>query len=272
MQIISLIKIDKINQMGKPLILITNDDGIIAPGIKALIEVASTYGEVVVIAPDSPQSGQGHAITLNNPLRLQKVNPFGAIEAYSCSGTPVDCIKLAKNLVLKDRTIDICLSGINHGSNSSINVIYSGTMSAAMEASLEEIDSVGFSLLDHSFEADFSGAKKVVEQILKKVLAKKFGKCNLLNVNIPSTPYQDIKGMKICRQADGNWVEKFQEGIDPSGEKYYWLAGKFVNFDKGQDTDIWALENGYVSIVPTGHDLTMHTAIKDFSYLEDKFL
>ena len=253
--------------MSKPLILITNDDGIVAPGIKALIEVASSFGEVVVVAPDSPQSGQGHAITLEQPLRLRKVDPFNGIEAYECSGTPVDCVKLAKNVILKGREIDLCLSGINHGANSSINVIYSGTMSAAMEASIEGIDSIGFSLLDYSFDADFSEAKKVVKSLVKKMLDKKLSGCKLLNVNIPSG--QEIKGMKVCRQGEGNWVEDFQEGLDPRGQKYYWLTGKFVNYDAGNDTDIWALENGFVSIVPTGHDLTVHATIDNLKYLED---
>ena len=253
--------------MTKPLILITNDDGIVAPGIKALIEVASAFGEIVVVAPDSPQSGQGHAITLENPLKLKKVDPFNGIEAYECSGTPVDCVKLAKNVILKDREIALCLSGINHGANSSINVIYSGTMSAAMEASIEGIDSIGFSLCEYGFDADFSEAKKVVKKLVEKMLAKKLPDCKLLNVNIPAG--KKIKGMKVCRQGNGNWVEDFQEGLDPRGQKYYWLTGKFVNYDKGEDTDIWALDNGYVSIVPTGHDLTVHTSIDTLKYLEN---
>ena len=219
------------------------------------------------MAPDSPQSGQGHAITLEMPLKLKRVDPFDGLEAYECSGTPVDCVKLAKNVLCKDRTIDLCVSGINHGANSSINVIYSGTMSAAMEASLEGIDSVGFSLCDYGFDADFSEAEKVVDKIIPLMLEKKLPKCNLLNVNIPKI--KEIKGIKICRQGKGNWVEDFQEGLDPRGQKYYWLTGQFVNFDHGEDTDIWALENGYVSIVPTDHDLTVHAALQDIKYFED---
>ena len=255
--------------MSKPLILVTNDDGILSPGIRALVEVASTFGEVVVVAPDSPQSGQGHAITLESPLRLSKVNPFDGIDAYECSGTPVDCVKLAKNVLLKDRTIDLCVSGINHGANSSINVIYSGTMSAAMEASLEGVNSIGFSLLDYNFNADFTGSKKVVTELIDKVLSDGLPPCKLLNVNIPALPISEIKGIKVCRQGKGNWVEDFQEGLDPRGEKYYWLTGKFINVDKGDDTDIWALSNGYVSVVPTGHDLTVHDAIGDLKYLQE---
>ncbi len=254
--------------MSRPLILVTNDDGILAPGLKALVEVASGFGEVVVVAPDSPQSGQGHAITLESPLRLKKVH-FDNIEAFECSGTPVDCVKLAKNVLLKDRTIDLCLSGINHGANSSINVIYSGTMSAAMEASLEGIDSIGFSLLDYNFEADFTAAKKIAKSLVEKVLLNGLPPCKLLNVNIPALPESEIKGVRVCRQGLGNWVEDFQEGLDPRGEKYYWLTGKFVNMDNGQDTDIWALSNGYVSVVPTGFDLTVHGAIPALKYLQE---
>ena len=258
--------------MSRPLILVTNDDGILSPGIRALVETASEFGEVVVVAPDSPQSGQGHAITLEIPLRLKKVNPFDGILAYECSGTPVDCVKLAKNVLLKDRSIDLCVSGINHGANSSINVIYSGTMSAAMEASLEGIDSIGFSLLDYNFNADFSVAKKVVRKIVDNTLVNGLPPCKLLNVNIPAISESEIKGIRVCRQGNGNWVEDFQEGLDPRGEKYYWLTGKFVNMDKGDDTDIWALSNGYVSVVPTGHDLTVHGAIPALQYLESPSL
>lgn len=254
--------------MSKPLILVTNDDGILAPGLMALVEVASEFGEVFVVAPDSPQSGQGHAITLESPLRLKKVH-FDNIDAYECSGTPVDCVKLAKNVLLKDRQIDLCLSGINHGANSSINVIYSGTMSAAMEASLEGIDSIGFSLLDYNFNADFSTAKKVARKLVEKVLLNGLPPCKLLNVNIPALPESEIKGVRVCRQGVGHWVEEFQEGLDPRGEKYFWLTGKFVNMDEGEDTDIWALANGYVSVVPTGSDLTVHGAIPSLKYLQD---
>lgn len=255
--------------MARPLILVTNDDGIVAPGIKALIQTASKYGEVVVIAPDSPQSGQGHAITLEQPLRLHKVDIFPGIDAYECTGTPVDCVKLGKNVILKDRTIDLCVSGINHGANSSINVLYSGTMSAAMEASLEGIDSIGFSLLDYQFDADFGAAAHYADKLIQAALAKKFEGCKLLNVNIPKGKKEEINGMKVCRQCNGTWVEDFQESLDPRGRKYYWLTGKFVNQDEGEDTDIWALDRNYVSIVPTAHDLTAYPAVKSMQYLEN---
>ena len=233
--------------MLKPLILVTNDDGMFAPGIKALVEVMKQIGEVFVVAPNSPQSGQGHAITINDPLRLHKVDIFDGAEAYECSGTPADCVKLATNVLLKGRTIDICVSGINHGSNASINILYSGTMSAAMEASLEGINSVGFSLLDYSFEADFSPTAPYIDKIVRSVLENGLGTCKLLNVNFPKTPLQELKGMKVCRQAEAQWVEEFQEAKDPRGEKYYWLTGKFIHQDNGDDTDLWALENNYIS-------------------------
>ncbi|MBK7468594.1 MAG: 5'/3'-nucleotidase SurE [Saprospiraceae bacterium] len=254
--------------MKKKLILVTNDDGIFAPGLKALVNIAKKHGEVIVIAPNSPQSGMGHAITINKPLRIHKVDVFKGIEAYECSGTPVDCVKLAKNVVLKNRKIDLCLSGINHGSNASINIIYSGTMSAAMEASLEGIPSIGFSLLDYSFDADFSQAASHLSTIIKQVLKTGLYNCKLLNVNIPKLSKAKIKGIKVCRQAEGNWVEEFKEAVDPRNEKYYWLTGKFANIDRGKDTDLHALEKGYISIVPSGHDLTLHNSIEPLRFLE----
>lgn len=247
----------------KPLILVTNDDGMFAPGINNLVNVGKQFGEVVVVAPDSPQSAKGHGVTMSLPLRLNKVEVFGPqVEAYECSGTPVDCVKLAKHIILKDRQIDLCLSGINHGSNASINIIYSGTMSAAMEASLEDIPSVGFSLLDYSFDADFYAASHYASRITEYVLKNGIQGCKLLNVNFPKLPLDEIKGIKICRQAEGRWIEEFSEGIDPRNQKYYWLTGRFVIDDKGKDTDIYALENGYVSVVPSMHDLTNYPSIE----------
>ncbi len=246
--------------MSKPLILVVNDDGITAPGIRALVEAVSSLGEVVVVAPDSPQSGMGHAITLNQPLRLKQVKEFGDIKAFQCSGTPVDCVKIAVDKVLH-RHPDLCVSGINHGSNSSINIIYSGTMSAAVEASLEGIPAVGFSLLDYAHDADFSAAAKYARHIAESILKYGLPKHSLLNVNIPRLPFSEIKGLKICRQALAKWEEEYLERTDPFGRPYYWLTGKFVNYDHGQDTDEWALANGYVSVVPVQHDLTAHHVI-----------
>ena len=242
----------------KPVILITNDDGVTAPGIQHLIESVKDLGKIIVVAPDKPQSGMGHAITIGAPLRLHKVNLSSEVEAYACTGTPVDCVKLAVDKVLH-RKPDICLSGINHGANHSINVIYSGTMSAAVEAAIESIPSIGFSLLDYSIEADFEGAKKYARIITEKLLKKTYDKHTVLNVNFPALPADHIKGIKICRQAYAKYEEDFLQRSDPSGRHYYWLTGKFVNFDKGKDTDVWALANNYVSVVPVQFDMTNYT-------------
>ncbi|MCB0776842.1 MAG: 5'/3'-nucleotidase SurE [Chitinophagaceae bacterium] len=242
----------------KPVILITNDDGITAPGIKNLVEAVKDLGKIVVVAPDKPQSGMGHAITIGQPLRLHKMHIFEDVESWACTGTPVDCVKLAVDKILH-RKPDICLSGINHGANHSINVIYSGTMSAAVEAAIESIPSVGFSLLDYSIEADFTGARKYVRIIVEKMLKAKLDKHTVLNVNIPASPVELLKGFKICRQAYAKYEEDFIERNDPHGRHYYWLTGEFVNFDKGKDTDVWALANNYVSVVPVQFDLTNYT-------------
>jgi 5'-nucleotidase len=253
--------------MTKPLILVVNDDGIFAPGIRALVETMCEIGEVIVVAPDSPQSAKGHALTISDPLRINKdVKTFADLEgvtAFECSGTPVDCVKLGKFLILKERKIDLCVSGINHGSNASINILYSGTMSAAMEASLEGIPSVGFSLLNFSFDADFEPSKTYVRKIAQFMLANTL-KTKLLNVNIPKLPLDEIKGMKVCRQAEARWTEEFLENKDPFGRPYYWLTGKFQNHEESAtDTDVWALDNGYVSIVPSFHDLTHYDGLKE---------
>lgn len=251
----------------QPLILVVNDDGITSPGIKSLIEVVKEYGEVVVVAPDKPQSGMGHAITLDSILSINKMEIEG-VKAYACSGTPVDCVKIAVNKILT-RKPDLIVSGINHGSNSSINVIYSGTMSAALEGSLENIPSVGFSLLSHSIDADFSASKYYVRLLIKQLLSTSLPKGICLNVNIPNVPQELINGIKVCRQAKGNWEEEYDERTDPMGRTYYWLTGKFVIDDKGEDTDEWALKNNYISIVPIQHDITNHNVINDIKQLED---
>jgi len=239
----------------KPVILITNDDGVTAPGILNLVEAVKDLGKIVVVAPDKPQSGMGHAITIGQPLRLHKIKIMDDVEIWSCTGTPVDCVKLAVDKVLH-RKPDLCLSGINHGANHSINVIYSGTMSAAVEAAIESIPSAGFSLLDFSIEADFTGARKYARMVVEKMLKTKLDKHTVLNVNIPSIPVELIKGLKICRQAYAKYEEDFIERKDPHGRHYYWLTGEFVNFDKGKDTDVWALANNFVSVVPVQFDLT----------------
>ncbi|HAO47118.1 MAG TPA: 5'/3'-nucleotidase SurE [Ferruginibacter sp.] len=243
------------NKKPKPIILITNDDGITAPGIRNLVEAVKDLGKVVVVAPDKPQSGMGHAITIGHPLRMHKVDLFGDIEAWQTTGTPVDCVKLAVDKVLH-RKPDLCLSGINHGANHSINVIYSGTMSAAMEAAIESIPSIGFSLLDYSVEADFGPSRYYIKKIVSALLQQKMDKHLLLNVNIPAVGLDLIKGVRVCKQAYAKYEEDFTERKDPHGKKYYWLTGEFVNFDKSKDTDVWALKNNYISVVPVQFDLT----------------
>ena len=249
----------------KPLILVTNDDGINAPGIRTLIAVMVTIGDVIVVAPDSPQSGMGHAITLDATLYSKQVHfDDGSQKEYSCSGTPADCVKLAIR-ELAERTPDLCVSGINHGSNAAINVIYSGTMSAAIEAGIEGIPAIGFSLLDYSWEANFEASKPFVKKITEHVLKHGLPNGVVLNVNIPNIASDAIQGIKVCRQAKANWVEAFDKRKTPQGKDYYWLTGTFVNLDTGEDTDEWALENNYISVVPTQFDLTAHHFIKDLN-------
>ena len=249
----------------KPLILVTNDDGITAPGLRSLIEVMNEIGEVVVVAPDSPQSGMGHAITINSTLYCDRIKVTdGPQLEYSCSGTPADCVKLAINELL-DKKPDLCVSGINHGSNSSINVIYSGTMSAAIEAGIEGVPAIGFSLLDFKWNANFKPLKEYIKKISLEALKKGIPKDVVLNVNFPLLKNGKIKGMKICRQARAYWVEEFDKRTNPMGREYYWLTGTFINEDKGEDTDEWALNKGYISIVPTQFDLTAHHSLQQLN-------
>jgi 5'-nucleotidase len=249
--------------MSKPLILVSNDDGITSKGIRTLIEVMKEIGEVVVVAPDSPQSGMGHAITIGNTLRLEENDLFGEVVAYECSGTPADCVKIAKHFVLKGRKPDLVVSGINHGSNTSVSVLYSGTMSAAIEGAMESMPAIGFSLCDYASDADFSHTKPYIKKIAEEVLNKGLPQGVALNVNFPPKRNESIKGIKICQQAHAKWEETFEERFDPNGRRYFWLAGNFVNFDKGEDNDEWAIANNYVSIVPCQYDLTSHSTIKE---------
>lgn len=249
----------------KPLILVCNDDGITAPGIRTLIDIMNQLGEVVVVAPDGPQSGMGHAITINSTLRCDPIHiDKGPQKEYACSGTPVDCVKLAVNVILP-RKPDLLVSGINHGSNSSINVIYSGTMSAAVEGALESIPSVGFSLCDFSWEADFESARDYIRRVAEELLSNGLPQGICLNVNIPKSTSEGYAGMKVCRQARANWEEEFDSRKDPRDRNYYWLTGKFVNYDHGKDTDEWALEHNYISVVPVTTDLTAHHAIANLN-------
>jgi 5'-nucleotidase len=245
-------------------ILVCNDDGITAPGIFHLIQAVQEFGNITVVAPDSPQSGMGHAISVGKPLRLSKTRLEDKREGWACSGTPVDCVKLATGVLLKHKP-DLIVSGINHGANSSINIFYSGTMSAAIEGAIEGIPSIGFSLLNWEMNADFSASQEIVKTIIRKFLDNPFPNHVALNVNIPDLPIEKIKGIKITRQAQGRWVEEFDKRTDPHGRDYYWLTGKFRLDEDGEDTDIWALENGYVSICPVEIDATAHHAIPAFN-------
>jgi len=247
----------------RPLILVSNDDGITAPGVRVLISVMNEIGDVVVIAPDGPQSGMGHAVTINETLYCDEISiDDGPQREYKSSGTPADCVKLAVSEIL-DRKPDLCVSGINHGSNSSINVIYSGTMSAAVEAGVEGIPAIGFSLLDYSWNADFEPLKEYIKKIALNVLENGLPDGVVLNVNFPKS--KTFEGIKICRQARANWVEEFDKRVNPQGKKYYWLTGKFINMDKGEDTDEWALANNYISLVPVKFDLTAHHFIQNLN-------
>lgn len=244
----------------RPLILVTNDDGFTAPGIKALTQMMLPLGDVVVVAPESPQSGMGHAVTINATLYLNKIRQeAGAFPIYSCSGTPVDCVKLAVNEILGKKP-DICVSGINHGGNASINVLYSGTMSAAVEAGIEGIPAIGFSMLDYNWDADFSHTRPYVLQLVSKVLVSGLPKGVVLNVNFPKDP---IKGVRICRQAKGYWIEQIDKRTNPQGKEYYWLTGDFITHETDAESDWQALKDGYASIVPVQFDLTAYQAMND---------
>lgn len=253
--------------MQKPLILVTNDDGVMAPGIRRLVEYMLEIGKVVVVAPDKPQSGMGHAVTLEKPLRIEKLSIDPSCEEYSCSGTPVDCVKIAINSVLQCKP-DIVVSGINHGSNSSINVIYSGTMSATIQGAMAGVPSIGFSLLDYRYNADFGPCKKYVQAVTRKVLEFGLPQGVCLNVNIPAVTEEKLKGVKICRQANGNWIEEFDQRRDPRGRDYFWLTGKFQLFENSKETDEWALANNFVSVVPTQFDFTAHNFIPEIKRWE----
>lgn len=247
--------------MSRPLIFITNDDSLYAKGIASLVEAALPFGDIVVIAPDKPQSGMGHAITIHDPLRLESSRIFEGIETYSCSGTPVDCVKLGIYEILH-RKPDLLLSGINHGANTSTNVLYSGTMSAAVEGAMEYIPSIGFSLCNSDLQADFSTAKLVAGKVIETVLANGLPKGVCLNVNIPDVSSADLKGIKVCRQGYAFWEDRFDKRVDPFGKTYYWLTGSFDPQEDADDTDLHAIANGYASVVPTQFDLTAHTALQ----------
>jgi 5'-nucleotidase len=250
----------------KPLILITNDDGITAPGIRTLIQLIRPLGQVVVVAPDKPQSGTAHAVTINNPLRLELIRKEEGYEEYSCSGTPADCVKLACKVVMNRRP-DMLVSGINHGSNASINIIYSGTMAAVFEGAMAGVPSIGFSLCDYSWEADFTPFLGYLRQITERVLSKGLPEGVCLNVNIPAHSGGGIRGMRVCRQANGTWLEDFDQRTDPGGRPYYWLKGVFARIGDGKNTDEWALDHDFIAIVPVHFDFTAHHALESLNDL-----
>lgn len=252
--------------MKRPLIFVTNDDGLHAKGIASLVAVAKEYGEVVVIAPDKPQSGMGHAITINHPLRLTPSDLFHPIETFSSTGTPVDCVKLGVYEVLQ-RKPDLILSGINHGQNTSTNVLYSGTMSAAIEGAMEHIPSIGFSLDNFDHDADFSAAQYVAHQLIPTVLKNGLPQGVCLNVNIPNRKTEELKGIKVCRQAYAFWEDRFDKRLDQFGKPYYWLTGTFDPQENASDTDLYVLEKGFVSVVPTQFDLTAHQTLQSLGEL-----
>ena len=244
------------------LILITNDDGITSKGIASLYEAVKDFGEVVLISPDSPKSGMGHAITINDPLRLYPSKLFPGIESFACSGTPVDCVKLGIHQIL-NRKPDLIVSGINHGANTATNVLYSGTMSAAVEGAMEGIPSIGFSLCSFDSEADFSTAIDIVKSIVESSLKNGIPEGVCLNVNIPDLPKEALKGIKICRQAHAYWEDRFEIRTDQFNRTYYWLSGDFMDIDQSDDTDLFWIAKGYSTVVPTQFDMTHYKAIKE---------
>ena len=257
------------NKENKPLILLSNDDSVNAPGLKELINMLQPLGNLVVVAPDVPRSGTSHALTVDYPLKVVKLEESEGLTIYSCSGTPADCVKVANSCLLPHRP-DLMVSGINHGSNSSISIIYSGTMGAATEAAILGIPSIGFSLCDHSQNADFTATvaygRVITEQVLKTGLPQNIS----LNINVPLLPSEKIKGIKVCRQNKGVWNEDFEKKTDPeTGEELYWLAGYYVNEEpRAVGTDETALEDGYIAVVPVQCDMTAYDAIEKMKNLE----
>ena len=249
----------------KPLLLITNDDGINAPGLRKLISLMRPLGEVVVVASEKIMSGMAHAVTIQDPLRIKLVTEEADYKEYMTNGTPSDNVKLAKYQLL-ERLPDLVVSGINHGSNASINIIYSGTMAAVLEATIDGIPGIGFSLLDYSHDADFSHVDKYIVQIVRKVLDEGMPDDIGLNVNIPKVSDTPLKGIKVCRQAKARWVEDFDTRKDPYGREYFWMTGNFVNGDPALDTDQKALEENYVSVVPVHVDFTAHKYVEKLNF------
>ena len=246
----------------RPLILVTNDDGYDAPGIKHLTDIAQEFGDVVLVGPMKGQSGMSHAVTLHEPIRLKKVSEEDGLRIFACSGTPADCVKIALHQLL-NRKPDLIVSGINHGSNSSVSLFYSGTVAAVVEGCMNGIQSIAFSVDDHSMDADFSIAVKYVRTIIREALANGIPSNTCLNVNFPKAATEICKGIKVCRQTMGVWKEEFDHRIDPHGRDYYWLTGFFQNNELGEeDTDDWAVQHNYAAIVPIKVDVTDYEALQ----------
>ena len=243
------------------LILITNDDGLYANGIRTLISIMKGYGKLVIISATESRSAMSQALTVKHPLRVKLLEEDDNKRVYACSGTPTDGVKLAVNQLL-ERIPDLIVSGINHGSNASASVLYSGTMAAALEGCLYGITSVGFSLNSYSATADFSVCEEYIRKVCELLLRDPLPKGICLNVNIPALTAAEIKGMVVARQAMGSWQEEFEKRKDPAGKTYYWLTGSFINHEpESTDTDEWAIQHGYVSVVPVSTDMTAHSYI-----------
>ena len=241
----------------KPKILITNDDGIDAPGLAVLVESMKQFGQIAVIAPQKPMSGVGHAITMRETIGVEKTNHFKNIPSFSIAGTPADCVKYAFAKYYNNPP-DLVVSGINHGSNASVNMIYSGTVAAAVEGALYGVSSIAFSSVNYNEDADLSEAVKIIKDLIPKVILNPLPRFTLWNVNIPEVLRSEQNPYRFCRQSMAHWKEEFIEDRNVNGKQSFWLRGTFMCDDRDESTDIWALENGYASIVPVSLDLTNH--------------
>ncbi|MGM0506773.1 MAG: 5'/3'-nucleotidase SurE [Bacteroidota bacterium] len=248
----------------RPLILVCNDDGIFSPGIKALAEAASECGDVEIVAPDRQQSAVGHAITVSTPLRSQNFVINGNLKGQAVSGTPADCVKLAHNRLM-DRKPDLVVSGINHGSNAGINILYSGTVSAATEGTILGYPSIAVSCTAFEEEADLSGAREAAGKVIRFVLNHGLPRGVTLNLNVPSGP---LKGIRWARQANSRYVEEFVGRTDPHNRDYYWLTGTFELLDEEEGNDIRVLDHGYASLTPIQYDLTSYSLLRELENIE----
>ena len=246
----------------KPLILVSNDDGVTAKGINELIRMLRPLGEVVVMAPDAPRSGAACSLTVVSPVHYALCNKEEGLTVYACSGTPVDCVKLAMHDVLSRRH-GVIVGGINHGDNSAVNVHYSGTMGVVLEGCMKGVPSIGFSLCNHDPDADFSPLVKYVQGITAQVLEHGLPEGVCLNVNFPSAP--SFRGVKVCRQTRGGWQHEWAPCLHPRKSNYYWLTGSFHPVEMGEDSDAWALEHDYVAITPVQIDVTAYGMISQMT-------